>query len=106
MEQTNETPALFGHNKERALELVKAYDKSQGMTIKSYCELHQISQARFYSIRSRSNRHVSAVRPNSGFIALNLPPPIKGPSGLLFAEVGGIKIYQAVPAGYLKALIV
>ncbi len=105
MEQSDKKAAVIKPTKEGMLELVREYDKSQGMTIKAYCRLHQISEGSFYSARSHYRSPGSATHKPTGFIAI-APPAFKESSGTLFAEVGGIKLYQAVPAEYLKELVI
>jgi hypothetical protein len=75
------------------------------MTVKDFCSLHQISEGSFYSARKRHRSAGTLKEKSSGFISIGRPA-IKEPIGVLFAEVNGIKLYQAVPADYLKALIV
>ena len=104
MEQTNENSSAVRRRREQMLELLSAFDKSQGLSVKSFCKLHQISEASFYSARKRYRAVTSAAKVSSGFIALT-QAVMKDPSGALFAEVGGIKLYRPVPADYLKALV-
>lgn len=105
MEQTNGKQPISRLDKTKILELLSEYDKRPGMTIKAFCILHQISEGSFYSARSRYRGEGASKQKTSGFIALG-SPVLKEPAGTLFAEVGGIKLYQSVPADYLKALIV
>ena len=105
MEQTNGNQPLSRPDKAKVLDLLKEYDKSRGITIKAFCKLHQISEGSFYSARSRHRAPGVPKQKTSGFIALTAPV-FKEPSPTLFAEVNGIKLYQSVPADYLKALIV
>lgn len=76
------------------------------MTVKAFCKLHQISEGSFYSARKRYRSSVTSLSKQSGFIAIAPPVALKESGSGLFAEVKGIKLYQAVPADYLKALIV
>lgn len=105
MEQPNGKAPISRRSKARILELISKYDKSQGMTVKAFCKLHQISEGAFYSVRSRYRSSDTSHQKQAGFIAI-ARPAFKEPAGILFAEVNGIKLYQAVPADYLKALIV
>lgn len=104
MEQPNGKPPVSRRSKAQILELISKYDKSQGMTVKAFCKLHQISEGAFYSTRSRYRSSGISHQKQSGFIAI-ARPALKEPTGILFAEVNGIKLYQAVPADYLKALV-
>ena len=84
------------------IQLVKSFDSSNGKTIKAYCKEQQISEAAFYSAR---NRYLLKNKPphKPGFIPIQ---PVMGnqKTSMLFAEVNGIRIYQCVPAEYLKTL--
>ncbi len=88
-------------------DLVKKFDKTQGMTVKAFCKIHQITEGSFFYYRGRQRDRSAAASSSkkSGFIAI-AQPATKESVGVLFAEVKGIKLYQPVPADYLKALIV
>ena len=105
MEQTNGNQPISRRNKIQMLELLSQYDGNPGMTVKDFCSLHQISKGSFYSARKRHRSAGTLKQKSSGFISIGRPA-YKEPAGRLFAEVNGIKLYQAVPADYLKALIV
>ena len=102
MDQLKYKKITSRHSKTQLLEMLDEYDKTKGMTIKEFCKLHQISEGSFYSARKRHRARSSKKQP-SGFIAIT-SPALKEPSASLFAEVNGIRLYQAVPAEYLKAL--
>ena len=89
-------------SRQEIIQLVKSFDKTNGKTIKAYCKEQQISEAAFYSAR---NRYQLKNKPphKSGFIPIQ-PQMGTQKSSMLFAEVNGIRIYQSVPAEYLKAL--
>ncbi len=105
MEQLNAKPPISRRGKKQMLKLLSKYDKTPGMTVKTFCKLHQISEGSFYSARKRYRSSEMSLSKQSGFIAM-ARPATKESGGSLFAEVKGIKLYQAVPADYLKALIV
>ena len=105
MEQTSDKQSISRRSKEEILELLNEFDKEHGMTVKAFCKLHQISEGSFYSARSRYRPAGNSKQQSSGFIAIG-SSTFKEPADTLFAEVKGIKLYQAVPANYLKALIV
>lgn len=88
-------------------DLVKKFDKTQGISIKTFCKIHQISEGSFFYYRGRQRHRATAASSSkpSGFIAI-AQPGAKESVSVLFAEVKGIKLYQHVPADYLKALIV
>jgi hypothetical protein len=102
MEQTEPKPVKIRRTRQEISQLLKEFDKSQGMTAKDFCQKHQISEGAFYSARKRHRSTKRELR-KPGFIALQ-PPSGKERSGILFAEVKGIRLYQAVPAEYLKTL--
>lgn len=81
--------------------LLESFSQS-GMAAKHFCIVHNISEAVFYKWRSRYGTK-PAVKENN-FLLLN---EVSGSNNgsILFAEVKGIIIYQAVAASYLKELI-
>jgi len=102
MEQTAPEPIKIRRTRQEITQLLREFDKSQGMTAKDFCQKHQITEGAFYSARKRQDsKKGDSGKP--GFIALQ-PPAGKERSGVLFAEVKGIRLYQAVPAEYLKTL--
>ena len=105
MDQLNDKKITSRQSKTQMLEMLDEYDKSKGMTIKDFCKLRQISEGSFYTARKRHRARVSSKKQSSGFIAIT-STAFKEPAGSLFAEVNGIKLYQVVPAEYLKALAI
>lgn len=103
MEQTEKKPLAGKRNKEQILHLLAEYEKSHGLTIKQFCQQHGLSEGVFYSYRSRHRSKSQANDKSGGFIAITAPV-LKDSTNALFAEVNGIKIYQAVSADYLKTL--
>jgi hypothetical protein len=102
MDQTEPKPVKIKRTRQEVAQLLREFDKSQGITAKDFCQKHQISEGAFYSARKRQ-RSKNEEPQKSAFIPL--PPPAgKERSGVLFAEVKGIRLYQAVPAEYLKTL--
>ena len=100
MDQSN-----LNHNPRRTkaqmLELLAEYDKTTGMTVKDFCQLHKVTEGSFYTARKR---HLAAEKKQpSRFIAI-VPHGSAHPTATLFAEAKGIKLYQVVPVDYLKAL--
>ena len=81
--------------------LLESFSHS-GMAVKDFCILHSISEVLFSKWRSRYLNN-QAVKENN-FVLLHNSSGLQNGS-LLFAEVNGIKIYQAVTASYLKELI-
>ena len=103
MEQTEKQSGSGKRTREQILQILSLYEKSQGLTVKEFCRQHNISEGSFYSFRSRYGFKNKAKDKTGGFIAI-APPMLKDSPTALFAEVNGIKIYQAVSADYLKFL--
>ena len=103
MEQTENQSGSGKRTKEQIRHLLSEYEKSQGLTVKEFCKQHDISEGSFYSFRSRYGFKSKAKGKTGGFIAI-ATPMLKDSTNALFAEVNGIKIYQAVSADYLKIL--
>lgn len=103
MEQREKEPESVRLNREQISEIIAQYDKKHGLTIKEFCKLKGISEGLFYSTRSRQRSLTKNSRKRTGFITIKPSPSQQ--SATLFAEVRDIKIYQAVPADYLKALV-
>ncbi len=76
--------------------------KQSGTAAKAFCLTHGINPGVFYKWKAR-HLNKPAARQN-GFITLQPSGALQGAG--LFAEVKGIKIYQAVTASYLKELLV
>ena len=103
MEQTENQSGSGKRTKEQILHLLSEYEKYHGLTVKEFCKQHDISEGSFYSFRSRYGFKSKAKGKTGGFIAI-ATPMLKDSTNALFAEVNGIKIYQAVSADYLKIL--
>src|SRR5215210_6116756 len=101
MEQPIGKREISRRSKDQMLELLKAFDKNPGMTVKDFCAHHKITEASFYTARKRHRPAQTSKQNSSGFIAIP-SPSFNGSTANLFAEVNGIKLYQAVPADYLK----
>jgi len=88
---------------EEILQLLEEFDYSDGMTVKEFSALHGISDGTLYYWRKRyAAKRAGNIKPG-GFIEI-LPSSANASAGL-FAEIRGIKLFQAVPAEYLKTLI-
>ena len=104
MEQPNEKQEISRRSKDQMLELLDEFDKNPGMTVKAFCQYYKITEGSFYAARKRYRAARTSQQMRSGFISI--PSPLfNGTAGSLFAEVNGIKLYQAVSADFLKALI-
>ena len=76
--------------------------KKSDINAKEFCKTRGISEGAFYKWRSRYGEKLTAKQ--KAFAKLKVPSLMAYEPGL-FAEVKGIKIYQAVPATYLKELL-
>ena len=103
MEQTEKRSSSSKRTREQILQIIAEYEKSHGLTVKEFCKQQGISEGTFYSFRSRYKPKRPANDIRGGFIAITTPGS-QTSTCILFAEVNGIKIYQAVPADYLKTL--
>jgi hypothetical protein len=90
--------------KEEMFELIAKHDKD-ATTVKEYCQLHGLTQGVFYYWQKKYHLENSEPGSQSGFVRLQVEdtPQAVALQGL-FAEVRGIKLYQAVPAAYLNEL--
>ena len=79
--------------------LLDLFDVS-ALSAKEFCSTHGISEAAFYKWRGRYRTREE----EQAFIPLHVASP-SSDEAALFAEVNGIRIYQAVPAAYLKELV-
>ena len=73
--------------------------KQRGINANEFCKTHSIAEGVFYKWRSRYGEKVTPKQ--NSFVSLQVPSNEPG----LFAEVKGIRIYQAVSAQYLKELL-
>ena len=104
LEQTEKRSRASRLDKDQFLQLLVEYEKTPDQTLKEFCSKQGINRTAFYYYRSRYQPQKSPnKKATSGFITITAPVQ-KEPSPPLFAEVKGIKIYQAVPADYLKTL--
>jgi hypothetical protein len=84
--------------------LMEQFESSEGITVKEFCEMQEISNPTFYNWQKQyRNRH--AEPKDKGFMTLTVAPAPEPSGPALFAEVGFIKIYAQVPAAYLKELL-
>jgi transposase-like protein len=87
---------------EEIIELLKEFENSEGITIKEFCEINDISDATYYNWRKQYGSKSKEEKP-SGFIELVNPAATSG-SEPLFAEVKIIRLYQPVSADYFKTI--
>ncbi|MEO5995547.1 MAG: hypothetical protein ABIN89_02530 [Chitinophagaceae bacterium] len=110
MEETN--PATrkspVRRTSKQIVKLLKDFAGREGMTIVEFCKFNDIHKSNFYNWQKRYA--IKQLKPgkSKGFVSLELPPTLIHPAvnvPLLFAEVKGIRLYQAVSSEYLKALL-
>ena len=87
---------------EEIIELLKEFENSEGITIKEFCEINDISDATYYNWRKQYGSK-SKEEKSAGFIELVNPAATSG-SEPLFAEVKIIRLYQPVSADYFKTI--
>ena len=79
------------------------------MSVKAFCMHHGLSEPTYYYWRKRYRAIQQAGNSGpGGFTLLKQEPDLLLPlshCGALFAEYKGIKIYQQVPARFLRELI-
>jgi len=93
------------HTEQKMFSLITEQQSSH-MTVKAFCALHNVSEARYYYWRKRyRSKQESGVQQNESFDLLQVNETRVNALPGLFAEVNGIKLYREVPAAYLKALL-
>jgi hypothetical protein len=94
-------------NKEDTFRLMEEFEKNDKLSAKRFCEHHSMANNTFYYWLKRYRGRHSETAVSKGFIPLVVKTTSSystAGSSCLFAEVNGIRIYQAVPAEYLKTL--
>jgi hypothetical protein len=81
------------------LNLLSAFEQS-GTSAGTFCSSRGIQVKNFYKWQQRYN----SQRPRSGFVPVEVMPSAVV-KNILFAEVNGIKLFQSVPASFLKELL-
>ncbi len=87
--------------------LLKQYESKEGMTTIEFCKLHDINKSNFYNWQKRYSSAQHNDSKPTGFIPIEVSASSHscGNVSSLFAEVNGIRLYQVVRPGYLKALV-
>ena len=102
---TTKRNGAINQKSERMSRLVCDY-KSSGLTIKQYCAANKIKEKTFYYWQ-RKYKRAGIIPAMPSIVPINLSSANtehhEAPS--LFAEIRGLKLYQAVPAEYLLALL-
>ena len=101
VEQEQKAVARLRRSRKQIEELLQLFSKGQ-YSVKDFCKEQGISPANFHKWKGRYQVRPAREQKASGFATI----AVSGPSlPGLFAEVNGIKIYQAVAASYLKELL-
>ena len=83
--------------------ILDRYSNTTGISIKRFCKQNHISDSAFYSWRKKYIPRADKFKKKaSGFLPISVSQTPA--SSHLFAEVGGIRIYQPVGPEYLKSL--
>lgn len=77
------------------------------LSVKEFLAGRGIKENTFYYWRKKYGKKQQGApsQKQPGFAVLDINPTISPENEKLFAEVGRIRIYQPVPAAYLKALV-
>ena len=102
MEQNIIKRQVKRRNKAEIQLLLEAFAKA-GQSVQSFCDERNIGKSTFHKWQSRYKSEGEDQRAATAFADIHIVAAEN--SALLFAEVRGIKIYQPVSAGYLKALL-
>lgn len=100
MEQVNPSTRRPRRTIQQISALLAEY-KSSGLTITEFCERHQIHKSNFYKWVSRYEQKSNSKKVHRSAFA---KVQVTSSENFLFAEVNGIRIYQAVAASYIKEL--
>ncbi len=100
--EPNYTGSRRQRTAEEIIKLLEEFENSEGITIKEFCEINDISDATYYNWR-RQYGSKSKDEKSAGFIELVNSPATSG-NEPLFAEVKIIRLYQPVSAEYFKTI--
>jgi Transposase len=101
MEQSIPGRPRLRRTREQIALLLEQFRES-GVTVKEFSRTHQISPGTFHKWQSRVKDQPPEPDNAPGFAKVQVD---WSAHCALFAEVGGIKIYQRVEAAYLKSLL-
>lgn len=98
MEEISTRSSRIFRSREEILQLLSKQSDS-GLSVRQFCQEHAITEGSFHYWKRRYNK--AEVRDaKSAFTRIDVSAGVS----VLFAQVGGIKIYQPVSADYLKEL--
>lgn len=89
--------------RKQILKLLKEFQHAEGTSVADFCRMHKINKANFYNWQKRFSAALPIQNKPVGFIPLQ--PISAAGTPQLFAEINGIRLYQAVEPDYLKALL-
>ena len=95
----NNKTKVFRSNQEIEQLLIEHAQSDQ--SVKAFCANLNIAEGTFYHWKKKFSKDKVATK-KAGFAPIEIVPSA---GNGLFAEVGGIKIYQPVSAAYLKELL-
>jgi transposase-like protein len=102
---------IIRRSEEEKLALIEKWEQS-GLPIITFCNQHGFSDSLFHTWLNKYRRNKKKVKSTGAFIPLQLPPADKYEknTSAAFAELTlnkghQIKLYQMVPAEYLRALL-
>ena len=96
-------PIRHRRSRQQIEELLNLFANSK-VTVKDFCKQQGISRANFHKWKSRYKSKPDGKEKTTGFARVDVVD-LSSISQRLFAEVNGIKIYQAVSASFLKELL-
>jgi transposase-like protein len=101
VEENQAKPVRARRSRKQILDLLNLFDKS-GVTVAAFCRQHKVNSKVFHKWKSRYKAGTKASSSTGGFSRVQIAP---SSTNALFAEVNGIRIYQAVSAHFLKELL-
>ena len=95
-------PSGVQRSREEIISILEECRKSK-LKVKEFVKIKGIHEATYYNWRNKYGS--KPVKERSGFARIKISPTPATQAATLFAEVGGVKIYQPVAAVYLKELL-
>jgi hypothetical protein len=100
MEQNDVSKVRIRRTQQQIDDLLSAYEEG-GYGVKEFCEMKGLNPGNFHKWLSRRKEAGVSSPTSPGFSKLVVQA---SPTDHLFADVGGIRLYQPVSAAYLKEL--
>lgn len=101
MESTANHKKIKVFRSKQEIERLLTEQAQSGLSVKSFCEGLHIAEGTFYYWKQKLLKG-SCKTGKAGFAPIEI---VSSAGHGLFAEVGGIRIYQPVSAAYLKELL-